>query len=430
MALAVAPPPAQAQAQARPAPTAAPAEAEQKIVDAPVADFGHDSLLRAGLEVVEKNFIAPLPREQLEAKALAAFLKDLDPYSNYLDAAQMSLFRADLDARFGGIGVNLGFKDPSGYPVVDYLSYGGAAGPAGIRRGDLLLAIDGRDTKGKSADQVLSQLRGSIGTRLELRVRRAGVAEPLAFALERVEIQMPTVRAIRRDAGGRPDWWLDRGRRLGYARISHIAAETAPGMERVLEELRRGRARGLVLDLRDCTGGLMKGALATADLFVGRGRLLTVRQRGEDEVFDAAPGKYTKLPLVILINQGTASSAEILAGALADNGRGTLVGERTFGKGRVQVIYSLGEGRGGMVLSTGTFQRPNGKTIDKHDVPEGSTEAGIAPQVEVKMTEAQRTAWLEFAEQTTGILVLTPEEQQGAPPDPVLAKAVELLLAR
>ena len=137
--------------------------------------------------------------------------------------------------------------------------------------------------------------------------------------------------------------------------------------------------------------------------------------------------RRTRLPLVILINQGTASSGEILAGALADNDRGTLVGERSFGKGRIQTIYTLGEGQGGMVLSTGTFQRPNGKTIDKHDVPAGSPDAGIAPQVEVKMSEAEHTAWFDFAEKTTGTLILTPEEQQGAPPDPVLAKAIELL---
>jgi carboxyl-terminal processing protease len=129
-----------------------------------------------------------------------------------------------------------------------------------------------------------------------------------------------------------------------------------------------------VIDLRDCGGGLMQAALATADLFVDHGRLLTIRERGADRRFDATPGKYTRLPLVLLINGGTASSAEILAGAIADNSRGQLVGERSFGKGRIQTIYSLGEGRGGMVLSTGTFQRPNGKTIDKHDLPEGSTD--------------------------------------------------------
>ena len=111
---------------------------------------------------------------------------------------------------------------------------------------------------------------------------------------------------------------------------------------------------------------------------------------------------------------GTASSCEILAGALADNGRGTLVGERTYGKGRIQTVYTLGEGRGGMVMSTATFQRPNGKTIDRHDVHAGSTDAGITPQVEVKLSKAERKAW----------------RAGDAAPDPVLAKAIELLAPR
>ena len=179
--------------------------------------------------------------------------------------------------------------------------------------------------------------------------------------------------------------------------------------------------------LRDCPGGLLRPAVDTADLFVARGRLLTIRQRDKDRSFDATPGEFTRLPLAILINAGTASSCEIIAGALADNGRGTLVGERSYGKGRIQVIYSLGEGRGGMVMSTGTFHRPNGKTIDKHDVPEGSPDAGIAPQVEVKMSEAEHRDWLAFAEKTTGTFLLAPGELEDAPPDPVLAKAIELL---
>ena len=117
------------------------------------------------------------------------------------------------------------------------------------------------------------------------------------------------------------------------------------------------------------------------------------------------------------------AACEMVAGALADNDRATLFGERTYGKGRMQVIYTLGEGHGGMVMSTGTFQQPNGKTIDKHDVPEGSPDAGIAPQVEVKTSEAEHEAWLEYAEKSTGLQLMSREEMGPAPPDPVLESA-------
>jgi carboxyl-terminal processing protease len=400
---------------------------QQEVVTLPAAEGTAGSPLESGLKTIEQHFITPISRDQLETESLAALLEELDPYSHYFAPAEMDAFRAQLDASFTGIGVSLGYDDASGYPNVAYLLRGGVAGSAGVQRGDLLLEIDGHDLKGKGWEFVSTRLRGRAGTPVALKLRREGVPEPIALTLTRIAIDNPSVRALHRDAAGVPDWWLDRDRRLGYLRVASIVADTAPGVDAALAELQRGGARGLVLDLRDCTGGLIRGALETADLFVDRGQLLTIRQRGEDKTYKAKRGKYTKLPMAILINGRTISSCEILAGALADNGRGTLVGERSYGKGRIQVIYTLGEGRGGMVMSTGTFQRPNGKTIDKHDVPEGSTDVGIAPQVEVKMSEAEHKAWLAFAELTTGTYVLTPEEQQGAPPDPVLAKAIELL---
>jgi carboxyl-terminal processing protease len=401
-----------------PAPTPAPAVAE--VVQTPLVP---------GLDVVEKHFLKEIPRAVLEERALRALVADLDAYSRYMDAGEMQDFRNFTQAHFGGIGVVLYGKDPTGYPRVEYLLRGGAALAAGLHRGDLLLSIDGRDLHGLDIDVVSDALRGTAGTPVRLQLRRAPATAPIAVALNRVEIQMPSVQAFRRDAQGEPDWWLDRKRKLGYLRVASLSEDTTRVATAALAQLHRGGARGLVLDLRDCAGGLMREALATADLFVGRGRLLTVRQRSEDDVYDAKPGEYTRLPMVLLINHGTASSGEILAGAIADNGRARMVGERSFGKGRVQTIYSLGEGRGGMVLSNGTFQRPNGTTIDKFDLPEDQREtgAGIAPDIEVKMTEAEHAAWLEAAEKRGGVLVLTPEEQQATPPDPQLAKALELL---
>jgi len=385
--------------------------------------------LPSGLEVIQKHYLQEIPRAALEERALRAVLIDLDPYSRYMDAVELQAFRDVTEAHFGGIGVILGFNDPSGYPDIQFLMLGGAAQAAGIRRGDLLLSIDGRDLHGMEQDAVGDSLRGAVDTTVRLQLRRAGQTPPVALELKRVQIDTPSVRPLRRDAAGNPDWWLDRQRRIGYLRVAALATDTTALVDRAVRELQRGRARGLVLDLRDCVGGLMDAALTTADLFVARGRLLTVRERGKEEPHDARPGKYTELPLVLLINHGTASSGEILAGAIADNGRARMVGERSFGKGRIQTFYALPGGRGGMVLSTGTFQRPNGHTIDKYDLPEAKreTEAGIAPDVEVKLSEAEHQAWLDFSEKSGGPLILAPEERQGAPPDPQLAKALELL---
>jgi len=324
---------------ASPARAQAPDEVLQKeVVRVPSAEGTAGSPLQSGFETIEKHFITPMPRAQLETEALAALLEKLDPYSHYLAPAEMDAFRSELDASFTGIGVNLYYEDPSGFPRVAYLLRGGNAGNAGVQRGDLVLEIDGHDLKDKGWEYVSSRLRGRPGTAVALKLRREGVPEAIALSVARIAIDNPSVRALHRDAAGAPDWWLDRGRRLGYLRLASIVADTAPGVDAALHELQRGGARGLVLDLRDCAGGLLKGALETADLFVDRGQLLTIRQRGEDKVYKAKHGKYTRLPLVILINGGSISSCEILAGALADNGRGTLVGERSHGQGRIQVI--------------------------------------------------------------------------------------------
>jgi carboxyl-terminal processing protease len=202
-----------------------------------------------------------------------------------------------------------------------------------------------------------------------------------------------------------------------------------PQLEDALEQLNSKHARALVLDLRDCSGGLMNAALGSADMFVDKGKLLTVVQRGENTVYQAKRGTRWRKPVVVLINDQTVSSGEILAGALKDSAGARLVGQRSFGKGRIQVLYHLGEGMGGMMISTGTFQRPNGQTVDVHDLPKDSPDAGIRPDtgLEVNVPEAELKAWREFNQFLDGPVLLTPEEQVAPVPDRVLDKALEVL---
>jgi carboxyl-terminal processing protease len=381
------------------APTPAAAEApapHKKQVLPPMAEGIAGSPLDAGLDTIAEHFIVPIPREQLEGKALAALLEALDPYSHYLEPAEMDAFRSELDASFAGVGINFSYDDPSGYPRVAYLLRGGAAAAADVRRGDLLLSIDGKDLKGQGWEKLSSMLRGHAGTPLTLRLRREGVAEPLSLTLTRVQIDTPSVRALQRDAADRPDWWLE-------PRPAHRLP--APGQHRRRHLDGRG-GRGARTATRQCARAGAGPARLRRRPDAGRAgdRRPVRRPRTPAHHPPARRGpqlrrqarQVHRLPLAILINGGTVSSCEILAGALADNGRGTLVGERSYGKGRIQVIYSLGEGRGGIVMSTGTFQRPNGQTIDKHDLPEGSTDAGIAPQVEVKMDAGAAPSLAEF----------------------------------
>ena len=394
--------------------------------DVPKVDV---SPLKAGLDQIEARFLHPIPRAELEARALAALLRELDPYSRYLDPGDLSLFADDLRAGFGGIGIRMDVDAATRLPRITYLVRGGAAELGGLRRGDLLERAGGVALAGADFGVVSSALRGAVGSTVALEILRPGVAAPLRVVLPRAQVATPSVLPLRRHADGRPDWWLDRRARLGYVRIGNLANDTVNGFEAALRELRRGRVRGLVLDLRDCAGGLMGAALGAADLLIDEGRMLNILERGTLVKYDARPGRIAQPTVVVLVNGGTVSSGEILAGALKDRGVATLVGERTFGKGRVQTVLPLPPGQGAVMVSTGTFQRPNGQTIDRHDAKDAGS-AGIAPDVEARMTEAAHAAWLGHAEHVGSNLVLTPEEMQAAPPDPVLERARALLPAR
>lgn len=386
----------------------------------------------AAMSIVQKRFLRPVTREQLQRRALALLLRDLDPYSNYLSPAELEDFlNQNADGGFVGIGVQLEQDEQRKLPRVARLFAGSPALRSGVARGDWLLSANGDSLADKSFDDVRARLVGAPGSPVELRVRRAGTGLEETLSLVRQRVPIPSVRGVRSRPDGSQDFLLDTSRHIGYVRVSRLAQDTAPAMEAALGALRAQHARGLVLDLRDCTGGLMKGALAVADMFIDQGRLLSVAENGVEHHHDATPGVRWEGPLVVLVNEGTASSGEILAGALKDSGNARLAGSRTFGKGRIQVMYRLGEGMGGVLVSTGTFKRPNGQTVDRHDVPAGSDLAGIRPDAghEVAVSKEARAAVQRFQDLLDSHALLTEAELAARPHDVVLAHALAWLLA-
>ena len=409
------------------APVAVPAPPPKPPVSA--EDARADQEWQIALSLVESRFIKPMDRQQIVERALILLLKDLDPYSRYLTPQQLADFDASLASQYAGIGITMGFDDKLGLPKVEQLIAGAPAVAAGVQRGDLLAQIDGHPLDKLNYEQVSAYLRGKPGTEVDVQVQRGSAREALSLRITRALIRTPSVRGARRDAQGRPDYLLVPGGRIGYVRISSLARDTVPQLEDALGQLNAQHARALVLDLRDCTGGLMNAAIGAADMFVDKGKLLTVVQRGEDTVYEAKRGTRWRKPLVVLINDQTVSSGEILAGALKDSAGARLVGQRSFGKGRIQVLYHLGEGMGGRMISTGTFQRPNGQTVDLHDLPKDSPDAGIRPDagLEVKLSEAELKTWREFNQFLDGPFLLTPQEQVAPAPDRVLERALDLL---
>ncbi len=386
-------------------------------------------VLGAALDVLATNHLEPRSREALQEQALRALLKELDPYASYLDAQEWARYQDSFSGEYGGVGVRIRIDEDAKLPQVEYLMLGSAAGSAGVRRGDHILMAAGRSLEGLPFEAVITLLRGAPGSIVELTVRRAGATSDIPLQVERRRIAEPSIRGVKREPTGERLYLLDEKRGIGYIRVLRLSDTTVPELEQAIAALQRQKMKGLILDLRDSSGGKLRAAVAAADLFLDAGRILTVVSREESEVINATPGLLTDAPLVMLLNEWTVSSSEVLAGALADNQRAIAMGRRTFGKGRIQNYYSLGPGLGGMVFSTGTFQRPSGKTIDKHEPGAKADEAGIAPDpgMEIILEKAEDEALVEEMSRLDGPYVLTAEEQTPRVRDRVLLRAVEVL---
>lgn len=380
------------------------------------------------LAIIEREYLQEMSRAEILERALGALLADLDPYSRYLDPVAWREFNQSVAAEFGGIGAIMEREPGTDLPRVVYLMLGGASHDAGLRPGDVIVSIDEQPLAGVAFKDAVPRLRGTPGSRVVVSVRR-GTGAPRRYELARRLVKTPSVRGATRDAQGRSDYFVDRAARIGYVRVSGLAADSVSGVQSALDWLREnGGVRALVLDLRDNDGGLMQAAIDIADLFLAEGRILTSRSRSEVHGYDAKAGGLTDVPMAVLVNGVTASSAEFLAAALTDRGRAICVGERTYGKARIQSKFDLDGDAAGMLVTTAVFERPSGGTVDRHDAPE-SAPAGIAPGagLEVKLDEAEYDAWREHAAMLDGAVLL--DADTAAPADRVLARALEALAA-
>ncbi len=383
--------------------------------------------LAEALEAIRTRFHRETTREELEERALRALLKDLDPYSRYLDAGEWAEFDDRLSAELCGVGITFGFDGEERIPVVERLLVGSGGAEAGVRDGDRIAAVDGRSLQGATFEEVRSQLVGPAGSFVELAVCRRGSSTASAIRVRRRPVALPSVRGLRRDGKGRSEHVLDAVHGIGYVRISRLAEDTVREVERALADLERHGLRGLVLDLRESEGGLMEAAVGVADLFLHGGRMLSTVTREGTRHWDATPGTCTDVPVVVLIDSGTASSSEFLAAALKDSGRALFVGQRTFGKGRIQERLALGEG--GLILTTGLHVRPDGTAFDRH--ADGPDVAGIAPDpgMEVVVEGAEREEWSSRAFLLDAPIAFD-EATGGSGPDRMLERGVEVLRER
>lgn len=329
----------------------------------------HD-LLEEVKERVSSEYVEALPEGRLEQAAVEGVIASLDPHSAFLDAAAYDEMRVNTAGSYTGIGIEVSAVEDR-VTVVAPIE-GSPAERAGVRAGDVVLAVDGVRVSGGRLSEAIERLRGFPGSRVRLAVNRDGEPAPLTFDLERSEVHMRTVAAEPLTGG------------FGYTRISQFSDSTPADLDQALANLgagRQGRLRGLVLDLRGNPGGVLEAAASVADEFLEDGVIVRGEGRTPESRFelDATAGDALHgAPLVVLIDGGSASGAEIVAGALRDHERATLMGERTFGKGSVQTVIPLRHGQA-LKLTTSRYYTPSGASIHERGLEPDYAVASAPP---------------------------------------------------
>ncbi len=360
------------------------------------------------LVLVETQYVSLAPRQKLVEGALRGMVSELDPHSSYLTPKEYAEFRSDTEGQFAGIGVEVDYRDE----VVTVLApmEGSPAERAGLRAGDVIVTIDGSPLQGERFDRVIARMRGAPGTKVRVGVRRTGASELLSIDIVREVIRVKSVVA-KRLAGD-----------VAYLRIRQFQDGTHDELLAAVAKLRADSSTplaGLVLDLRNDPGGLVNEAEAIADELLSDGVIYSTRHRGRvvEEVRAQPGGALAKLPAVALVNEYSASAAELVAGALQDNGRAKVVGAQTFGKGSVQTIYEL-EGGAGMRLTTMRYYTPKGRSLQALGIrPDVRVDLVKAPQV---VRESDLTGHLaaeaESQAREPQVVVTEPKPAEGAAP--------------
>ncbi len=344
---------------------------------------------------VQREYVDEVTPDRLLEQAMRGMVGGLDPYSAYLDRREYEELRRGAAGSYPGIGIEVSAED-DGIKVVRSLADSPAA-RAGIRGGDVILQID-NEPVGDNVNAALEQMRGPPGSLVRLTLRRAESAELVSVALERAKVEVHSVSGEMLESG------------FAYVRIASFSETTRKDFDKVVRELSTtGRLRGVVLDVRHNPGGVLEAAVEVADALLDSGNIVSATGRTAEANFrmDASRGQLLEgVPLVLLINGASASAAEILAGALKDNGRARLVGRRTYGKGVVQSVLPLADGRA-LKLTTSRYVTPAGVSID---------ETGIEPDVLLPGADVTPIAAREDAEVNLALRTLR---------EPTVARAKE-----
>jgi carboxyl-terminal processing protease len=365
----------------------------------PAAAPGGDSDVRDSLrqftqvyDMIEQNYAEPVNADKaIYNGAIPGMLHVLDPHSNFFDPKQYALLREDQRGKYYGVGMTVGPRNNKVIVIAPFV--GTPAYRAGIRPGDIIIAVDGKSTDNMSTGDVADLLKGPKGTTVHITMMREGADKPLEFTVVRDEIPRYSVDL---------HFLIRPG--VGYMHVTGFNETTEKEVQDALDQM--GDLKGLVLDLRQNPGGLLSEGVGVADKFLHKGQLIVSHhgRNSAEKRYVASHGDGGKdYPLVVLVNRGTASAAEIVAGAIQDHDRGLIVGETTFGKGLVQTVYPLSENTG-LALTTAKYYTPSGRLIQRDytnvslydyyfERDEDSNSTATNANREVKLTDSGRTVY-------------------------------------
>jgi carboxyl-terminal processing protease len=342
--------------------------------------------------------VDPERERELVEDMINGGLERLDPHSQYINARKFKQFDRQSEGKFGGVGIQVNTN--RGLLTVISPIVGTPAYKAGVQAGDIILKVDGKAIESMRMDEAVDLIQGEPGTEVTLTVVHEGAKEPVDLTMQRAIIRVQSVLGDVRKPDNPEEWdyFIDKPNKIAYVRLTTFAKNSPDEMRTVIQQIQDAGARGVIIDLRNNPGGLLKSAVAIADLFLSEGRIVSTKGRNHtEEVFDAKREgtlllPANRYPMVVLVNKYSASASEILAAALQDHGRAVVIGERTYGKGSVQNVIPMEKETSALKLTTASYWRPSGKNIHRFPDSKETDEWGVKPDegFEVPMKDDER----------------------------------------
>lgn len=342
--------------------------------------------------LARQQYVEPITDDRLVDGAIRGMMLQLDPYSGYITAEELPEFERRSAGDYVGLGIEIGVVE--GRPVVIAPVEGSPAARAGVLAGDAIVGVDGHDVENLSVFDLKRRLSGDDHASVRMRVQHADSHETREVIITPGPVNIQTVRGFRRTDQGRWDYLIDPANRIGYVRISSFYENTSAALEEALQELRSLGAQALILDLRFNPGGRLEQAVAVSDCFLSSGLIVSTvtRRLAVKEYLAGAQPTDLDWKVVVLVNGGSASASEIVAGALQDHERAVVIGERTFGKGSVQHLVHLQTNAAAIKLTIALYRLPGGRIIHRNAENLQAQSWGIRPELVIALSKEEQAA--------------------------------------